>query len=207
MTEDKQMADHWWWRPGWRVGRRGYAWHLTFRDAPDVHRIAEVYRQGLAQIEALVPVPDLSLHLTMQHIGFTDEVTEDDARAIVSAATRQLALLPPFELTLDKPVITREAVRWDVVPPEPVVEVRLAIRKAIAEVWPQVPGRDEGFVPHISIAYSAAAIPYPTVAAVLETIVAAPATVRVENADLIEQHRDRRMYEWEKSTPVWLSTG
>jgi hypothetical protein len=24
------MADHWWWRPGWRHGRRMYYWHVTF---------------------------------------------------------------------------------------------------------------------------------------------------------------------------------
>jgi hypothetical protein len=26
------MRRHWWWRPGWRPGRRLYAWHLTFGD-------------------------------------------------------------------------------------------------------------------------------------------------------------------------------
>ncbi|WP_218010942.1 2'-5' RNA ligase family protein [Herbidospora mongoliensis] len=207
MSDEEQMVDHWWWRPGWRVGRRGYAWHLTFRDALGVHRLADVYRQALKEIAGLDPVPDMSLHLTMQHVGFTDEVPDEDMRAMVSAATRRLALLPAFEIVLDRPVITREAVRWDVTPAEPVAAVRLAVRQAIAEVWPQVRGRDEGFVPHISIAYSNAAVPYSTVAAALQAVDAPPACVRIENADLIHQHRDRRMYEWEESTPVWLANG
>ncbi len=207
VSDEELMADHWWWRPGWRVGRRGYAWHLTFRDAPEVHRIAEAYRLGLKGIAALDPVPDASLHLTMQHVGFTDEIPEEDMRAMVSAATRRLALLPAFDVVIDRPVVTREAVRWDVLPAEPVAAVRLAIRQAIAEVWPAAPGRDDGFVPHMSIAYSNAAVPYSTVADALAAVVEPPAVVRVENADLIVQHRDRRMYEWEQNIPVWLATG
>ncbi|MDT5026262.1 MAG: hypothetical protein QOE61_2688, partial [Micromonosporaceae bacterium] len=33
-TDD--LRDHWYWRPGWSVGRRFYTWHLTFADQPDV---------------------------------------------------------------------------------------------------------------------------------------------------------------------------
>ncbi|WP_202610185.1 2'-5' RNA ligase family protein [Herbidospora solisilvae] len=201
-TGGRRMADHWWWRPGWRVGRRGYAWHLTFRNSPDVHRLAAVYRQGLAGVRELDPVPDASLHLTMQQVGFVDEVTGDQVKAMVEAAARRLALLPAFDIELGRPVITREAVRWDPVPAAPVVAVRLAIRQAMAEVWPQVPGREEGFVPHISIAYSNAPVPYATVAAALAAIDAPPARARVEKADLIVIHRDQRMYEWTEHAAV-----
>ena len=24
-----QLTDHWWWRPGWKVGTRFYAWHIN----------------------------------------------------------------------------------------------------------------------------------------------------------------------------------
>nr|WP_218008044.1 2'-5' RNA ligase family protein [Herbidospora sakaeratensis] len=202
MTDEQRMADHWWWRPGWRVGRRGYAWHLTFRDAADVHRLAAVYRQGLAGLTELDPVPDASLHLTMQQVGFVDEVTDEQVKLMVEAATRRLAALPAFDLELDRPVITREAVRWDPVPAAPVVAVRLAIRQAMAEVWPEAPGREGGFVPHVSIAYSNAAVPYSAVATALALIDAPPARVRVEKADLIVIHRDRRMYEWTDHTAV-----
>lgn len=34
------MADHWWWRPGWRPGRRMYAFHFTFGDQPAVCELA-----------------------------------------------------------------------------------------------------------------------------------------------------------------------
>ncbi len=44
MAETAQvMRDHWWWRPGWRVGRSFYAWHVTFDDQPAVRRLAADY--------------------------------------------------------------------------------------------------------------------------------------------------------------------
>jgi hypothetical protein len=36
----ERTADHWWWRPGWKHGRRFHTWHLTFDDAADVRRLA-----------------------------------------------------------------------------------------------------------------------------------------------------------------------
>src|SRR6266705_2535240 len=44
----ERMADHWWWRPGWRQGRRMYAWHVTFADQPAVQRLAGRYQAALA---------------------------------------------------------------------------------------------------------------------------------------------------------------
>jgi hypothetical protein len=44
MAETAQaMRDHWWWRPGWGVGRSFYTWHITFDDQPAVDRLAAEY--------------------------------------------------------------------------------------------------------------------------------------------------------------------
>ena len=29
-TADDRMTSHWWWRPGWSVGRAVYTWYVTF---------------------------------------------------------------------------------------------------------------------------------------------------------------------------------
>jgi hypothetical protein len=47
-TESNDMRNHWWWRPGWDVGRRYYTWHLTFGGQHDVHRLAAEYRAAIA---------------------------------------------------------------------------------------------------------------------------------------------------------------
>jgi len=43
-----RMADHWWWRPGWRPGRRVYAFHFTFGDRPAVCELAVACQARLA---------------------------------------------------------------------------------------------------------------------------------------------------------------
>ncbi|WP_410538121.1 2'-5' RNA ligase family protein [Streptomyces sp. KL2] len=148
------MADHWWWRPGWKPGRRFYTWHFTFRTATEVHRLADAYRRGLAEVAGLDLVPDRWLRLTMQGLGFMDEVPEQDARAIADAARRRLAGVAPFGLRLHQPEITPEAIRWEAEPSEPPAAVRAAVRAAIADVWDDVPEPADGFAPHVTIAYS-----------------------------------------------------
>ncbi|MEU4890479.1 MULTISPECIES: 2'-5' RNA ligase family protein [Streptomyces] len=204
MTLPETMADHWWWRPGWKPGRRFYTWHFTFRTASDVHRLADAYRQGLADVPGLDPVPDRWLHLTMQGLGFVDEVAEEDARAIADAAAQRLTAITPFELRLYRPEITPEAIRWEAEPSEPPAAVRSAIRAAINDVWGRVPEAEEGFAPHVTIAYSNSEGPAAPVAQALGRIDAEPATAQIDRADLIILGRDRQMYDWEEFAALRL---
>lgn len=189
------LVDHWWWRPGWSVGRRFYAWHLTFDGQAQVHRLAAGYRAALASVPGLTLVPDPWLHLTMQGLGFAGEVDETDVDAITAAAAERLADVAPFELYLTRPVITPEAIRWDPDSAGPAA-VRDAIRAAIAQVWSDVPEPAEGFTAHVTIAYSSADGPDTAVRHALDGVNAAPATARVTTADLIVLNRDHRMYQW-----------
>jgi 2'-5' RNA ligase len=205
MTDPQSMADHWWWRPGWSAGRRFLTWHLTFDDAPEVHRLAGDYRKALAEVPGLDLVPDRWLHLTMQGLGFVDEVVQDDVDAIIAVTRARLSLVPAFEVTIDRPAVTPEAIRWEAAPGEPVAAVRDAIRTAIGSVWAVVSEKADGFGPHISIAYSNSDGP---AAAALEAVAAvpsAPATARISSAELILLGRDSRMYEWESVASLPLA--
>ena len=190
-----QLANHWWWRPGWSVGTRFYAWHLTFQGAGDLHRLAAGYRAALASVPGLTLVPDPWLHLTMQGLGFVGEVDETDVDAIAAHAAERLADVAPFELYLTRPVITPEAIRWDPNSAGPAA-VRDAIRAAIAQVWSDVPEPAEGFTAHVTIAYSDTTGPDTAVRAALDAADHPPATARITAADLIVLHRDHRMYQW-----------
>ncbi|MCC2278020.1 2'-5' RNA ligase family protein [Streptomyces sp. ET3-23] len=203
-TQPETMANHWWWRPGWRPGRRFYTWHFTFQGAAEVHRLAETYRKGLAEVQGLDLVPDRWLHLTMQGLGFVDEVPEKEARAIVDAATARLRAVPAFHLLLDRPDITPEAIRWEASPSRQPADVRTAIRAAIADVWPQVPETAHGFAPHVSIAYSNSRGPVAPVAEALGRVEAEPARAHIDSVELIVLNRDHRMYEWERFAKVPL---
>ncbi|MGE7439939.1 2'-5' RNA ligase family protein [Kitasatospora sp. NPDC001175] len=200
----ERMADHWWWRPGWSVGRRFYTWHLTFADAPDVHQLAADYRHALADVAGLDLIPDPWLHLTMQGIGFVGEVSESEARAIAAAAAVHLAKVPAFDLALGPAIVTPEALLLKASPSAKVDAVRTAIRAGIGDLWSKVPEAADGFRPHVSVAYSNANGPAAPAAAALETVTSYPATFRVATAELIVLHRDRRMYEWEPLVSVPL---
>ncbi|MFE2747220.1 2'-5' RNA ligase family protein [Streptomyces scopuliridis] len=203
-TRPEHMRNHWWWRPGWNVGRRFYTWHLTFGGQMDVHRFAEEYRTALAGTEGLDPIPDQWLHLTMQGIGFIDEVDQADVEAIVEAARVRLAAIPAFDITLSTPILDPEAILVPVQPDGPVRAVRNAIRAAIGDVLPEVPEKAEGFRPHVSVAYSHGEGQAGSIGQALDVTDVPPAAARVESAELIVLHRDNRMYEWEPYARVHL---
>jgi 2'-5' RNA ligase len=204
-TQTETMRNHWWWRPGWSVGRRFYTWHLTFEGQSEVHRLADEYRSALAPLgDILTPIPDRWLHLTMQGIGFVGEVKEQDVHAVVDAARTRLATVPAFDLQIGPEVLDPEAVLLHVHPDGPVRAVRDAIRAAIGEVLGAVPEKAEGFTPHVSVAYSAEDGPAAPLAEVLDGLSLTPAQARISSAELIVLHRDNLMYEWESFATVPL---
>ncbi|MGW7208421.1 2'-5' RNA ligase family protein [Streptomyces sp. NPDC054837] len=204
-TQQEAMRNHWWWRPGWSVGRRFYTWHLTFEGQEDVHRLATEYRTALAPLrDLLTPIPDQWLHLTMQGIGFVGESSERDVQAIVDAAHTELAAVPAFDLEIGPEVLDPEAVLLHVHPDSPVRAVRDAIRNAIGDVLGEVPEKAEGFTPHVSVAYSAGNGPAAPIAQILAGLDLAPARAHISSAELIVIHRDNHMYEWDPYAKVPL---
>jgi 2'-5' RNA ligase len=196
----EEVRDHWWWRPGWRVGRRFYTWHLTFAGQTELHALVAAYQAQLAKLPGLDLVPPEWLHLTMQGLGFTDEISEQDVHAIAEVARQRLAQLPPARLSFHRATI-RPSGEAIALPPEPadaVRDIRNCIRDAIADVWEanNVPEPAEGFQPHVSIAYvNAPGLAAPVYAALNRTN-AEPATVAIAHATLIILDRDLHMYQW-----------
>jgi hypothetical protein len=199
------MRDHWWWRPGWRVGRRMYTFHTTFQDQPALHRLVTAYQAPLSALDGLDLIPHQWLHLTMQGIGFTDEVDEVDITAIGDAATTRLASLAPVQLTLDRPITDPEALQFHVQPADQMRPVRHAVRQAIADVWghDRVPDSEQ-WTPHVSIAYSNADGPIEPYAKALDSVHADPVTVTVGRIQLIVLDRDEHLYRWNTKATIPL---
>lgn len=205
----ERLVNHWWWRSGWSVGRSFYTWHLTFDDttAAPLRDLVDRLHDGLAGVEGLDLIPHRWLHLTMQGLGFTDEVSDADVDAIMRAATKRLATVPAFDLTLGPIEADDEATGLLVRPWTAVADVRDGIREAIADVWDDAPESPE-FHPHVSIAYSNADVP----AAPIRERVAPlrdiePVTIPITAAQLIRLNRDNQMYEWETVADVPLGRG
>jgi hypothetical protein len=202
-----RMADHWWWRPGWRPGRRMYAFHFTFGDQPAVCELAAACQALLAGLPGLDPVPARWLHLTVQDVGFTDEVTDRDLTALVAAARRRLASLEAPRVTVGPAHAVTESIVLKVGPAGGLSAVRTGLRMAMCEVMPLHPviGRGQWW-PHISVAYSSAMFP----AAPYETALAGrsgSADVLLDTVRLITVGRDHHRYEWALRDTIPLHGG
>jgi 2'-5' RNA ligase len=214
-TTVSRMTDHWWWRPGWRIGRRFYMWYVTFAGDEAVRGLAEAYERRL-RLPMLDVIPPQWLHMTTLGVGFVDEVDPADAQRIADAAGPRLAGLAPITIRLGPAVVYPEVVRFDVTPAEPVVALRQELRAAISDVWgdERVPEPDDvffggvgGYVPHVSLAYSNGDADMQSVLELVRDDEPAPVTTTIRRVHLVAVHRDSRMYEWASIAQVALGGG
>ncbi|PWU58045.1 hypothetical protein DLJ47_00580 [Micromonospora sp. S4605] len=153
-------------------------------------------------------IPNQWLHLTMQGIGFVQDVAPEDVDAIVAAARARCGQLAPFKLTIGAPHVDPESVQIAVDPVEPVRQLRTAIRAAIADVWgtDRVPEPAEPYNPHLSLAYTNMEGP---AAPLVEALTSAPnltANAEIDSCQLIILNRDEGMYVWEPYATVKLES-
>jgi 2'-5' RNA ligase len=208
-THATQLRNHWWWRPGWNANRRFYTWHLTFDGQHQLHQLVTAYQQALSDVPGLDLIPLRWLHLTMQGVGFTDEIHPDQMRAIADAVSRRLAKLPPSELTFHQPVIRPEALALLPEPGQTLVTIRDTIRDGIADLWGSegIPETGNRFEPHLSLAYVNTDAPADAALQALTSVTSEPARVTVKEASLIVLRRDKHLYWWDTFAKVPLNGG
>lgn len=175
----------------------------------DLRRVVGDYQVRLAELLGLDLVPAEWLHLTMQPVGFVDEVGAADAERFVAAVRRRCAALAPVTLTLGPVELQAEGVWLRVAPQAAVRRVRAAVRAGIAEVWgmARVPEAAGNFTPHVSLAYSNTDRPSERYAAALAGVRPRLATVELVAIQAIVLSRDTHLYRWETLATVPLGTG
>jgi|1186.fasta_scaffold00128_3 hypothetical protein len=200
-----EVRDHWYWRPGWRVGRSFYTWHITFQSDPVLAELHAAYQPVVNSLPGLTAVPVQWLHLTMQGIGFADKLSQEDLDPIVEAAQQRLAAMRPFEVRIGPAVVDVESLQ---LPVEPVVRMRRLRAQLIAAIT-DVSGRDSvptlpELKPHISLGYwnsAAAAAPLRQRVTALSGGIA---TTQITHVSLINLNRDHQSYEWTTYATVAL---
>jgi hypothetical protein len=143
-------------------------------------------------------VPERWLHITTQGVGHVSEVDDNDRDSVVAAVRHRLARVPAPRVTFHRPVLHRTAIVIPATDPEPLREVRNAIRAGIADVWgsDHVPDSPDGFRPHVSAAYINEPQHPAPLRDLLDQVDAQPVTTTLRSASLLVLHRDNRMYEW-----------
>jgi 2'-5' RNA ligase len=203
------LSDHWWWRPGWRVGRRMWTWHVTF-DGPHGGALRDLAAAHAPLLDepGLDVVPAPWLHLTVQGVGFSDELDDDDVERVLAAARTRLAALAPFDVVLGPAVVHGGGVLLPASPAEPFQALLRELRAAVAEALGpgRVEGDGAGFRPHVSLAYSNRTWDASALAERLGDAQTATARVRVSEAQLIRLGRDEHVYRWDAAHRAPLGT-
>ncbi|WP_154402742.1 2'-5' RNA ligase family protein [Nocardioides speluncae] len=198
------MTDHWWWRPGWQVGTRFYAWHVTLDGQDGLHALADRYAETLAAVSTLDVVRREWRHITLQGLGHVHDVPDDARDRAVEAVGARLTELGPIRSTFEGVAVFAEAIALPPSNPAAYVELRNAIRLGINDAWGDVPEPAEGFRAHASVAYSNGDGDGRAIRRLLDTVPTRPAVVVITSVSLIRMHRDRRMYEWEPISTATL---
>ena len=195
------VRNHWWWRPGWTTGRHYYACHLTLDDQPQLRQLVARYQQAIENSPGLDLIPPEWLHITMQGIGFTDEIGITELRRLTDALTQELSKIDPPTVNFRSLTVHPEAIYLKAHPADALYPLRARMYRAVVDAIGfnssagNMPGPRE-FFPHVSIAYVSADGETQPIAKALQTAATTLVTATFRKASLLEFHRDHRMYEW-----------
>lgn len=205
------VRNHWWWRPGWRAGHHFYACHFTLDDQPELRNLVRQYQDAIAHLPNLDIIPARWLHVTMQGIGFVDEISTTDLATVTDRLEKRLRNMKPPTTTFHLPTVRPEAVILKAEPPEPLYQLRLAIHDTVAAAlgpskFSEPRPKPNQFTPHVSAAYVNNDGPAQLIAEAASNAAACPITVTFDTASLLVFHRDHHMYEWTQATPLPIGT-
>jgi 2'-5' RNA ligase len=192
-----RVRGHWYWRPGWGLGRSFYTWHVTFERDPVMGDVHSAYQPLVQALPGITPVPVQWLHLTLQGVGFADKVTQEDLDPIVEAAERRLALMDPFEIRVGPATVDVESLQLPAQPVDRLRRLRAQLRAAITDVWGRdaVPALPE-LEPHISLGYWTEDADAAPLARRVAALGGGVARTRITHVSLINLNRDHHCYEW-----------
>ncbi|WP_427888742.1 2'-5' RNA ligase family protein [Kribbella sp. GL6] len=195
MSDD--VRDHWSSHPNWRPGRSFYTWHVIFPDDPALLELHATYQQPLRSLAGISLVPAELLHLTMQGVGFADRVPESDLELIVTATSRRLDHVQPFEIGIEPAVVDAESLQLPVTPVNRLRRLQAHLRSAINDIWgtdsvPQLPELQ----PHISLGYWTETAPAGPLRRHVDSVAGKVATTQLTDISLLELRQEDRQYVW-----------
>lgn len=143
----------------------------------------------------------------MQRIGFTDQIDADEFGHLDHALAAALATVEPPAVEFRCRIIQREAVYLAAHPTAALSPLRRAAHDAVlsvlgAERFTETPVDLAKFLPHVGIGYITYDDDPEPIAAALSSLTTRTVAVIIAKADLLEFHRDNRIYEWASAEPI-----
>lgn len=136
--------------------------------------------------------------MTLQGIGFTDEVTPDDLHKILSATQPYISKVRPFQAEIGPAHVDAETIQAPVTPIDEVAGLRTALRQGINDAWGEqnVLEGTTGFRPHLTLAYSNGSLPMTDATKALNKLAPGATLTNISTVSLIDLNRDHQRYEW-----------
>lgn len=199
-----QMTTHWRQRPGWRPGREIYHWHMLFHDQPKVHELVAVAQRKLEGQPGLDLIETRWLHLTTYIVGFADEVPVSAIETMTADARWRLSQVAPIQISLGRVGYGPDAIVLLAEPPGALNPVLDAVRAATRAAGGEGHTDTDPWLPHISVAYSNAAIPAAPIIAALGRRL--PQTeITITSVSLVSQTQIGRSWQWRPAAEVHLT--
>ncbi len=191
------LRDHWQWRPDWAEDRPCLLWYLTFESRPELSRQAEEVQALLRGIRLVDVVPLPWLHLTLDDVGFADEVSPERVEAVVEATRCAVKGWVPPLMTLGPVAPMEDAVVLAAGPADALGDLRDRLRAATTSVMgPETASGLDEFWPHVTLAYLNDACEPSEVMDPLAPVSAAQVAVAVPRLTLASVTRRDRHYQW-----------
>lgn len=196
----QRLHNHWS-RP---AGRQAYYWYLTFEHSPQLHSLIVECQKAIAfPYYDLTPLRDL--HMTLDRVAFTDDVTEDEIASIEVVAKQATRRISPFNITIGALGGTAGAIGFTAFPARPIRELRDTFRTATLSVRPDAPVRKSEFHPHVTIAYANSDVPAAEAISAVEKVNSAHVDVTVREGVLVLLKRHQHSYSWQAVSRIPLA--
>jgi 2'-5' RNA ligase len=148
------LWDHWTWRPEWHPDRVCLLWYLTFPPQRELWAMASAVHAGLHDVPAVDAVPHDWLHLTLDDVGFTDELSSGHVDAVVEQVRATIHDWQAPTLVLGPVANMTDALVLAAGPAPELVKLRDLLRAATTHVLPEAVSGLDAFLPHVTLAYS-----------------------------------------------------
>lgn len=203
-SDHDRQRNHWWWRPGWRMGTRFLAFHITLEGQDELHALADSYAAQLQEFSSLDPIPRQWRHITLQGLGHVENISDAAVDDVLGQVADHLSDVPPIVSRFQRAAIFREAIALPPDNPAAFAQLRNAVRAGILDSIGEVTEAEDNFRAHVSIAYSNRTADAQPIRKALDSAATTEAAARFDSIDLIEMHRDHQMYQWRVLRRLWL---
>lgn len=200
------LRDHWQWRPEWASDRPCLLWYLTFPHQAALWRLAERVHARVHGVRTVDVVPLQWLHLTLDDVGFVDELTPGQVEDVVESVHAAVEgwRVPPITLgpvtTMVGALVLRAA------PEAELGQLRDRLRASTGAVLGHDAASGLGdFWPHVTLAYSNDACDRRTVMEPLGTVSSDQVVVAAPQLTLAAATRRNRHYQWTARSVIPLT--